>query len=273
MPDLAGGARRVKNQLAIRKKLPWVTQGISYGSRLERMRALSDRADPGLFAQDDLTRYELKVFSQNGEDGVLVELLKRVGVGPRFFVEFGIGDGTEGNCVYLADVAGWSGLFIEADPVGYASLSHKYAGTRVRTLQEMVTPASLQEQLDQAGVPLELDVLSIDIDGNDLHVWKAVDRYAPRIVIVEYNASMDRDVVRSTPYLDHAWDGTGAFGSSLAAFDEAAAGLGYVLAHTEMSGTNAFYVRQDLAGRVGVAAPPRRAANYGLLGGQHPVSG
>lgn len=272
MPDLAGGARRVRNQLAIRKKLPWVTQGQAYGDRLERLRTLSARADASLFAHDDLTRYEYKVFSQNGEDGVLVELLNRVGAQTRFFVEFGIGDGTEGNCVYLADVAGWSGLFIEADPVSHASLSHKYDGTRVRTLQEMVTPESLQDQLDRSGVPLDLDVLSIDIDGNDLWVWKAVDRYRPRIVVVEYNASMDRDVVRSTPYLHEAWDGTGVFGSSLAAFDVVAADLGYALAHTEMSGTNAFYVRADLAGQVGVAHPPRRAANYGLLGGQHPVA-
>ena len=272
MPDVTRVARKARNQLAIRKVLPWVTQGISYGTRLSRSRELAGRADPSLFAAEDLTRHEMKVFSQNGEDGVVVELLNRIGVGPRFFVEFGIGDGTEGNCVWLADVAGWSGLFIEYDPAGFASLAHKYSGTRVQVLQEMVTPDSLQSQLDAAGVPLELDVLSIDIDGNDLHVWAAVDRYRPRLVIVEYNGSMDRDTVRRTPYLDGAWDGTGVFGSSLAAFDEVAASLGYVLAHTEMSGTNAFYVRSDLAPLVGVSSPPRRAANYGLLGGQHPAS-
>lgn len=272
MSELSRAARRARNQLAIRKVLPWVTQGISYGTRLSRSRELAARADRSVFASEDLTRYEMKVFSQNGEDGVVVELLNRIGVGPGFFVEFGIGDGTEGNCVWLADVAGWSGLFLEPDPGAFSALAHKYAGTRVQVLAEPVTPSSLQTQLDRCGVPAEFDLLSIDIDGNDLHVFAAVDRYRPRLVIVEYNASMDRDSVRITPYLDAAWDGTGGFGSSLAAFDEVAGSLGYQLAHTEMSGTNAFYVRSDLAPLVRVASPPRRAANYGLLGGQHPAT-
>src|ERR1700735_1688295 len=63
--------------------------------------------------QESLTRYEHRVFSQNGEDGVLAELLHRVGTGDRWFVEFGIETGIEGNCVFLAGVLGWSGLFLE----------------------------------------------------------------------------------------------------------------------------------------------------------------
>ena len=64
---------------------------------------------------DGLEGYELRGFSQNGEDGVLAEILTRIGAQNRFFVEFGIESGREGNCVYLAEPAGWKGLFIEAD--------------------------------------------------------------------------------------------------------------------------------------------------------------
>ena len=65
---------------------------------------------------DDLTRHELRVFSQNGEDGV-----DRGDPAPRrhgaaSFVEFGVEAGVEGNCVFLADVLGWPGLFMEATP-------------------------------------------------------------------------------------------------------------------------------------------------------------
>ena len=88
------------------------------------------RAAPDLFAADDLTRFELRGFSQNGEDGVLVEILNRIGVSNRFFVEFGIQNGTEGNCVLLADVFGWAGVFIEADDEVFAALASKYDGFR-----------------------------------------------------------------------------------------------------------------------------------------------
>ena len=60
----------------------------------------------------DLTRYELRVYSQNGEDGVLAEILRRIGAGRREFVDFGAQRGLEGNCVALADVLGWHGLFM-----------------------------------------------------------------------------------------------------------------------------------------------------------------
>ncbi len=63
-----------------------------------------------------LSRFELRVLSQNGEDGVLAEIFRRVGAPARYFVEFGIESGRQGNCVYLADLAEWTGLFIEAPP-------------------------------------------------------------------------------------------------------------------------------------------------------------
>ncbi len=66
----------------------------------------------------ELTPWELRAFSQNGEDGVLAEILARIGAPERYFVEFGIEDGREGNSVFLADVAGWRGLFMEGDGRG-----------------------------------------------------------------------------------------------------------------------------------------------------------
>ena len=88
-----------------------------------------------------LTLYELRVFSQNGEDGVIAEILRRCGSPGRTFVEFGAGDGVENNCALLADVLGWSGLFMEAGDAEYAALERRYAGSRrVSTAQAMVTP-------------------------------------------------------------------------------------------------------------------------------------
>jgi hypothetical protein len=235
--------------------------------RLAHLAEIGRRIDASLYAGSDLTRYELRVFSQNGEDGVLVEMLNRIGVTNRYFVEFGIQDGTEGNCVLLADVLGWPGLFLEADEADFARLRRKYAGTQVATLREYVTAERINAILTDAAVPAEPDVLSIDIDGNDLYVWDALEGFRPRVVIVEYNSGLEPGEPRVQPH-DPAreWDGSGAFGTNLAALDVVAERKGYRLAHSDLAGVNAFYVRDDLWGDLGIDRAPRRDQNYGLTG-------
>src|SRR5690349_10166777 len=92
----------------------------------------------------DLTGFELRVFSQNGEDGVLAEILRRTGVSGGCFVEFGSGDGSENNCRVLADVRGWEGLYMDAGEQQFELLSHRYTGhPAVRVAQTMVTPDTI----------------------------------------------------------------------------------------------------------------------------------
>jgi hypothetical protein len=235
--------------------------------RLAHLGELVRRIEPGLVATSDLTRYEMRVFSQNGEDGVLVEILNRVGVANRYFVEFGIQDGTEGNCVFLADVLGWAGLFLEADEQDFARLARKYGGTAVTARRELVTADRIDEILAAAGVPAEPDVLSIDIDGNDLYVWDALTNHRPRVVVIEYNAGIEPGEPRVQPHdPDRMWDGSGAFGSNLEALDVVAARKGYRLAYSDLSGVNAFYVRDDLWDSLRIDRVPRRAQNFGLTG-------
>jgi O-antigen/teichoic acid export membrane protein len=198
----------------------------------------------------ELASYERKVTSQNGEDGVIAELLARSGSGSRWFVEFGAASGQEASCVQLADAEGYDGLFIEADDDAYAALAAKYAANpRVRTLQAFVTDANVQDLFAQAGVPPEPDVLSIDIDGIDYWVWEAITDYRPRIVVAEYNAHLDADSPLTVPR-EHrdGWDGTDYFGAGLGALRDLARARGYRLVYTDVTGTNAFFVRADLPG-------------------------
>jgi hypothetical protein len=223
-------------------------------------------------AAPDLTASELRVFSQNGEDGVIAEILARIGIGGGGFVEFGIQDGTEGNTVFLAQVMGWSGVYLEADDDAYAALERRYAATpRVRTVHAAVEPDTAEALFAQSGVPEEPDVLSIDVDGNDYWIWKAITR-RPRVVVVEYNGSLDPGSRRVMPYTPgFRWDHTSGYGASLGALEDLAAKKGYRLVHTELAGVNAFFVREDLAGELPSGeAVPRRAANYALMGLEHP---
>jgi hypothetical protein len=235
--------------------------------RLAALAEIVRRADPSLFASADLTRSEFKVFSQNGEDGVLVEIFNRIGVTNRYFVEFGIQNGAEGNAVLLADVFGWSGLFLEADEEMCERVRRKYAHRPVTIRRAMVRADNVDNLFRDAGVPAEPDLLSIDIDGNDVYVWQAIESVRPRVVVIEYNSGITEDGPVAQPHdPDRSWDGTGAFGSTLAALDVVAEAKGYRFAHSDLSGVNAFYVRADLWDALGVETPPRRAQNYGLTG-------
>jgi hypothetical protein len=222
-----------------------------------------------------LAAAEMRAFSQNGEDGVLAEIFARIGTRSRWFVEFGVESGIEGNCVLLADVLGWDGLFIEGDPVLHGPLHLKYAANaRVRTRREVVTPKNIQQILAGEAVPTDLDVLSVDIDGGDFWVWEAIIDYRPSVVVIEYNSSLGTAVRRVQPREHQGdWNGTDNFGASLSALEELGRRKGYRLVHTEMAGCNAFFVRDDLAEdrfpapdeviRVGMP-------NYFLRGGRHP---
>ena len=224
-------------------------------------------------ATGDLTQRELRVFSQNGEDGVIEAILRGIGTLTQTFVEFGIESGIEGNCVFLADVLGWDGLFMEGDRDRYAFLEAKYRlRGGVRTVCADVGPHNINALLRAAGVPSQLDVLSVDVDGIDYWIWKAIDAVRPRLVVIEYNAALDPDQRLVQPLEPRvSWDGTDYFGASIGALRTLAHTKGYRLVHTDLAGVNAFFVAQELAGQF----PPEervqvRAPNYFLTGRGHP---
>ena len=255
----------------------WQTDRSAYqalATLSDRYRGLSTDP-PGHVRDGALTPFELRVFSQNGEDGVLAEILARIGVEARHFVEFGVETGVEANCVYLADVLGWAGLFIESDDHFFPELAAKYrASGRVDTVKAMITPENFEEVLAAAGVPAEPDVLSIDIDGGDYWVWESLENHRPRVVVIEYNSSLDpqRKLVQPSD-APHEWDGTDYYGASLGALRALGERKGYRLVHTELCGVNAFFVRDDLAG---ARFPPaseiaqRAVPNYFMRGQRHP---
>jgi hypothetical protein len=259
-------------------------RGVALGAAAQRALKAADRSR-GIYPSlaelverygggPDLTAYELRVFSQNGEDGVLAEILGRIGVGGRTFVEFGVQDGSEGTTVFLAHVLGWSGVYLEADDGAFEALARRFsANPRVRTLHAAVEPGNVEALFAQAGVPEEPDVLSIDVDGNDYWIWRALERYRPRVVVIEYNGDLAPDSEHVMPYMPgFRWDHSSAYGASLGALEALAAEKGYALVHTESAGVNAFFVRTEEASGLPTGdAVPRRSANHALMGLGHPA--
>src|SRR5215208_5943917 len=240
-----------------------VKQGLQYfGASIEvpetsrtTLLALSDLVrrnaapEPYAITGAGLTPYELRVFSQNGEDGVIAEILRRAGTQHRWFVEFGASTGVENNCALLADAFGWSGLFMEGGSWEFARLERKYrTNGRVGTKQALVAPDNVEALFREAGVPEDFDVFSIDIDGADYYVWEALQAFRPRVVVIEYNSALDPQRRLVQPPETGAWDRTDYYGASLGALRALGATKGYRLVHTDLTGTNAFFIRDDLPG-------------------------
>ncbi len=205
--------------------------------------------------KDVINAHGFKCFSQNNEDGILLYAFSKIGATNRQFVEFGIQDGRQCNTANLSLNFGWGGLLMDADAEGIESARRFYAdmiGTAAQEIcfrQCFVTAENINTVLSESGTAGEIDLLSIDIDGNDYWVWKAITAISPRVVVIEYNASLGAEKSVTIPYnAGFMPDETGLYrGASLQALTKLAHEKGYVLIGCEANGVNAFFVRRDIA--------------------------
>jgi hypothetical protein len=200
-----------------------------------------------------LLRYGFKVYSQCDEDGIIQEIFRRVGTTNRCFVEFGVEAGIECNTVKLL-VEGWRGLWIDGDRQHAARIRTSFgpllADGRLTLVESFIVAENIDSLLEKGGVSGEIDLLSIDIDNNDFWVWKAISRINPRVVVIEYNATLRPPMSLVVPYQpERTWDGaSNYYGASLEAFVRLGRSKGYRLVGCSISGVNAFFVRDDIAG-------------------------
>lgn len=199
-----------------------------------------------------LERYGYKVYSQNDEDGIIQEIFRRIGTTNKRFIEFGVQNGLESNCHYLL-FKGWSGLWIEGSPDYVKDMCYRFRPViksgQLKVKNAFITRDNINELFTSEGFTGEIDLLSIDIDGNDYYVWQAINVVNPRVVIVESNCKFPPDTVWKMAYdSDYVWDGSDWQGASLKAFELLGREKGYQLVGTNLRGVNAFFVRQDLAG-------------------------
>ena len=139
--------------------------------------------------------YKKNVYSQNGEDGIIEELLKRLNISDGWVCEFGAWDGIHLSNTFNLVKKGFKAVYIEGDDNKYKDLL-----TTVKTYSNIIpikafvnhkdTPNLLDNILKKTDIPTDFDILSIDIDSFDYQVWKSLKNYKPKIVIIEINSGV-----------------------------------------------------------------------------------
>jgi len=189
-----------------------------------------------------LQRFGYKVFSQFEEDGSVAEIFRRIGEGRRTFVEIGVGDGVECNTLHLL-LQGWTGHWVDADEGAFSPIKArmaKHLGNGLQLHLQMVTRENVDSLLRELCPDNALDFLSIDIDGNDYWVWKAIQSIQPRVFVIEYNSTWRPPLSLTVDYDPfHRWDRTNYFGASLSALCELGRTKGYNLVGCCFGGVNA----------------------------------
>lgn len=224
----------------LRRLLKWSTQAKI--SKFKKQENIKKESDP-----KNLRNFENKIFSQNGEDGILQEIFKRIGTTNNFFVEFGVENGQECNGRHLLESCGWSGLWIDGSKENVQQAKVQFKKFPITIVDHFITKENIVELFSQSAVIKNLDLLSIDIDGNDYWIWQELKSYKARVVVIEYNAKYLANQDWIMPYNSkHLYDGSAYFGASLKALCQLGENLGYRLVGCDSVGVNAFFVREDL---------------------------
>lgn len=196
-------------------------------------------------------------FSEFEEDGQLLYLLTLAGAQSRTVVEISAQDGRTCMATNLIVHHRWQGFLFDGDPAFIADgrrFFARHVATRAAppVMQaEWFTRDNINQVLASAGVPAEIDVLSLDIDGNDLYLWDAMT-VRPRILICEFNNAAPSDRAVTIPYkADFDFQALPAEqamfrSASLAAYVAVCRRKGYRLVGMNALGFNAIFLRDDV---------------------------
>ena len=196
----------------------------------------------------------LKVFSQFEEDGMLLYIFALLEMSNKTFIEFGSDDGVNSNSANLYFHHGFNGLFMDGNPKaierGQYFFNKRPNITKKAPVfkHAMITAENINELIESSGFTGDIGLLSIDIDGNDYWVWKAIHVVSPQVVIIETHNEFGLNdiVVPYDPNYFYPGKHPDYHGASPIAMTKLAKHKGYRLVGSNTLGFNFIYIREDL---------------------------
>ena len=201
----------------------------------------------------ELSFHEASLFSQNGEDGIIRYIFSQIGFESRYFVEFGFG-AHQCNSLRLILHEHFKGLMMDGseEQCRIFNLTCKAKGiSDVHAVNAFINRDNLEHLIRSNNIPVEIDFLSIDVDGNDYWFWECLQCINPRVICIEYNSGIGSKYSWTIPYNNEferfSAHPSGFFaGASIKALESLGEKKGYRLIGCDTTGTNAFFLRNDL---------------------------
>ncbi len=206
---------------------------------------------------------EFKVYSQWGEDGILSYLCDELEISKPRMIEFGAGNFTECNSRFLAEYRNASVVLVDArqDLLDSVSNTHLNWRTSIHGISDWITPNNINELASHSKELIgNVDIVSLDLDGNDYWVAEALNFEDTRIVVVEYNPIFGGARAVTVPR-DDMFDRTTAhfsnlyYGASLMAFIRLFSRKGFDFVGTNRVGNNAFFVAKKYTNQINLVIP------------------
>lgn len=248
---------KIRNKI---EKLIRETQNPSTSQQIQRSISsqwlMAKRQNIKLF--DNVKDSGFRCYSQFEEDGIILYILTIIGVNNRTVVEICCGTGSECMAANLIINHGFKGYLFDGDQknvdkaTSFFNKQQDCLLVKPNIVKAWITRDNINKLLIDAGIEGEVDVLSIDIDGNDYYIWEAIKAINPRMCVFETHDIVPCDKSITIPYSDNFFamdkkDASKDFRSvSLAAMDKLSRSKGYTLVGGHRHGFNVFYVRNDL---------------------------
>lgn len=194
-----------------------------------------------IFAKPHLSDFKRNTYSQWGEDGIIEKIFSVMGTTSKIAVEFGAADGfafSNTANLWTSDRS-WTAYLIESNPDSFGRLVANVSNYPCIPIHRSVGISStdcLEAILNAYNVKPEIDILSIDIDGNDYYIFQNLTALKPRLIICEYNPTIPAHLDIYATYNNY-------MGSSVAALQRVAQSKGYSL--VSITETNCFFVRNE----------------------------
>jgi hypothetical protein len=257
-------ARAIRSLSADRNPTDFRAAEVAQASLVAQWKAL---ADAGVLL--DLADVGFQNFSEFEEDGVLLYLFTILGTTNRTVVEIASQDGRICMASNLIVHHRWTGHLYDGDPIHVRSGQRffaKHPATRSfppKLSARWFDRRIINDVLREDGVPPEIDLLSLDLDGIDLYLWDALTWTRPRVLICEFNNVVPIDRALTVPYeaafkfsdrppAEHLFRS-----ASLKAYQHVSAAKGYRYIGCNALGFNAYFLRNDVGANEFAAADPQ----------------
>lgn len=229
----------------------WLYHGKKSPARKKELEEWVNQFEKRSIAQ--LSDVSFNVFTYHGEDGILLYLINRLEDIPKTFIDIGSGDCIKSNCANLITHFGWEGVFVDKNnrqlTIGKNFYKDKQKqGVSIRFIEAEVTTGNVNEVVSEEGWEKKIGLLSIDIDGNDYWIWKAIESVQPEIVLIEAKVEFGYKSI-AVPYSssNHHTVDKMYNGASVEAIRKLGLSKGYKLVGANKQGYNLFFVKLETA--------------------------